>query len=331
MIVTRNLSGGIFNGTRGTILKLREGQDPIINIDGKTVPVLKARFYVYSPKQQKTLGCRTQYPLQLAFALTVHKAQGQTLKCVEVDCFSFFAPGQMGVAVGRCVNKEGLRVVNFNLKAAHLKHPDAVYAFYEEECEPFQDVEKCCKQIPVCPEESDSSHTEQDSDTSTSNEGLDSTSDLISENPIKGIQIVECPWNLQDFIHENVDSNFLSHIPSHIYDEQNEEMNDHLTTLYSTVVKVISKNPQSPQQWVDTYRNLNMFLDSDYHEQLCQKLFHSKPINPYQNKFSTKLVLWLMSQIISEKASDIIKQQQQTFEDSSTSANQILQKGNSDI
>lgn len=38
----------------------------------------------------------------------------------------------MGVAVGRCVNKEGSSVVN--LKAAQLKkHTDAVYAFYDEE------------------------------------------------------------------------------------------------------------------------------------------------------------------------------------------------------
>lgn len=37
----------------------------------------------------------------------------------------------MGVAEGRCVNKEGSSVVN--LKAAQLKHTDAVYAFYDEE------------------------------------------------------------------------------------------------------------------------------------------------------------------------------------------------------
>jgi ATP-dependent exoDNAse (exonuclease V) alpha subunit len=60
----------------------------------------------------------------------VHKAQGQTLDCVEVDCYSFFAPGQMGVAVGRSVTKDGLRVVNFNLQDAKLKHPEEIYAFY---------------------------------------------------------------------------------------------------------------------------------------------------------------------------------------------------------
>lgn len=45
----------------------------------------------------------------------------------------------MGVAVGRCVNKEGSSVVN--LKAAQLKHTDAVYAFYDEQKEPTENLD----------------------------------------------------------------------------------------------------------------------------------------------------------------------------------------------
>lgn len=67
----------------------------------------------------------------LAFALTVHRAQGQTLDFVEVDCYSFFAPGQMGVAVGRATTISGLRIVNFNKQAAYKRHSDIVYEFYE--------------------------------------------------------------------------------------------------------------------------------------------------------------------------------------------------------
>lgn len=119
----------------------------MINIDGKTVSVPKFQFEVYSPQLQKSLSCRTQYSIQLAFALTVQKAQRQNLQCVEADCYSFFAPGQMGVAVGRCENKEGLRVVNFILKAFQLKHPDAVYAFYDEEQREPTAILDCCHQV----------------------------------------------------------------------------------------------------------------------------------------------------------------------------------------
>jgi hypothetical protein len=56
--------------------------------------------------------------------------QGQTLQYVDIDCYSFFAAGQMGVAVGRVQPKAGLRVKNFNKGAATLKHPSCVYDFY---------------------------------------------------------------------------------------------------------------------------------------------------------------------------------------------------------
>ena len=146
-MLTRNIGNGVFNGTRGIVHMVQENKDPLININGNIISVQRFLFDIYHPQQQKTLARRSQYPLQLAFALTVHKAQGQTLDCVEVDCYSFFAPGQMGVAVGRSVTKDGLRVVNFNLQAAKLKHPEEVYAFYAEDFnEPLENLE-CCKQI----------------------------------------------------------------------------------------------------------------------------------------------------------------------------------------
>lgn len=46
--------------------------------------------------------------------------------------FFFFlvAPCQIGLAVGRSVTKDGLRILNFKLQAASLKHPEEVYDFY---------------------------------------------------------------------------------------------------------------------------------------------------------------------------------------------------------
>lgn len=77
-------------------------------------------------------------------------------------------------------------------------------------------------------------------------------------------------------------------------------------------MKVLSKNPE---KWVDGYRKLK-FLVSEYHRNLCGKLFHSKLINRNQNKFSTELVFWLMDREIAKKTKNIIKHQQQAFEES---------------
>ena len=79
--------------------------------------------------------------------MTVHRSQGQTLDNVEVDCASFFAPGQMGVAIGRAVCKNGLRVLNFNSVAANLKHSPLVYNFYERNSVPPRPDRSCCTQV----------------------------------------------------------------------------------------------------------------------------------------------------------------------------------------
>ena len=130
VILIRNLHSGLFNGTRGKVHALEQNIPPIIYFKGRLIVAEKCRFEVYDPKSKSILAVRNQYPLKLAFGLTVHRAQGQTLDKVEVDCFSFFAPGQMGVAVDRAVSIEGLRIINYNSAAAHLKHPQSVYDFY---------------------------------------------------------------------------------------------------------------------------------------------------------------------------------------------------------
>ncbi len=59
--------------------------------------------------EQKETGSYTQYPLMLAWAVTIHKSQGKTLENVIIDLGrGAFAPGQVYVALSRCKSYENL-------------------------------------------------------------------------------------------------------------------------------------------------------------------------------------------------------------------------------
>lgn len=72
---------------------------------------------------------RTQLPLILAWALSIHKAQGQTLERVKIDLKKIFEKGQAYVALSRAVSQEGLEVHNFD-KSKVMAHP-RVAQFYD--------------------------------------------------------------------------------------------------------------------------------------------------------------------------------------------------------
>ncbi len=106
-----------FNGKIGTVTEISEEKIFVVCKDEeKAIEVSRygwknIRYTLNASSRQveeEELGSFTQYPLRLAWAITIHKSQGLTFEKAIIDAGEAFAPGQVYVALSRCTNLDGL-------------------------------------------------------------------------------------------------------------------------------------------------------------------------------------------------------------------------------
>jgi hypothetical protein len=104
-----------YNGKIGVIRSLTK-EKIIVDCDGTEIEVGKetwenSRYTLNRADgklEQETLGTFTQYPLRLAWAITIHKSQGLTFEKVMIDAGLAFSSGQVYVALSRCTSLDGI-------------------------------------------------------------------------------------------------------------------------------------------------------------------------------------------------------------------------------
>jgi hypothetical protein len=89
--------------------------------------------------KEEELGTFTQYPLKLAWAITIHKSQGLTFERAIIDAKSAFAHGQVYVALSRCTSFEGI-VLMSKIGSSSVK-TDSVVQRYSAKAEKEEPTE----------------------------------------------------------------------------------------------------------------------------------------------------------------------------------------------
>jgi len=99
-------------------------------VAGPRIELVEREDFVPEGASQESAASRSQFPLLLSWALSIHKSQGQTLDRVKVDLSRTFERGQVYVALSRAVSKDKLEIVNF--KREKIQSSGVVKAFYSQ-------------------------------------------------------------------------------------------------------------------------------------------------------------------------------------------------------
>ena len=130
-MLLRNLGGKLFNGLRGFVKDMRDDEIVIYFEDiNETHTIKRHNFTIYDKKKNINAAERYQFPIQLAYGITIHKSQGMTLDKVIVHCEEIFQAGQLSVAIGRATSVNGLQLKGYR-KGLCIAPDNCIHQFYD--------------------------------------------------------------------------------------------------------------------------------------------------------------------------------------------------------
>lgn len=128
MIRQNDPMGRWVNGTTGHIRRIQPQKLQIELLNGRHVEIEKSSFSLLDADGDP-VATLTNFPVNLAWASTIHKAQGATLDRMAVDLSRLWEPGQAYVALSRLTTGAELRIARWD--AGSIRTDERVRAFYE--------------------------------------------------------------------------------------------------------------------------------------------------------------------------------------------------------
>jgi len=113
-----------YNGKTGTVSDMEEntvtvscktenGESQLIKLRRETWKNIRYRYDPQSRQlEEEEIGSFSQFPLRLAWAITIHKSQGLSFDAIIMDAAEAFAAGQVYVGLSRCRSLEGITLIS---------------------------------------------------------------------------------------------------------------------------------------------------------------------------------------------------------------------------
>lgn len=128
LLANLDVENGLANGSRGVVIGFCNDM-PIVRFMNGIERIIDYHSWDIEEGNKKVLTI-SQIPLQIAYALTIHKGQGSTLDYASVDLRNLFTYGQGYVALSRVKKLEGLSIIGIDF--AKIKANPKVIDFYKK-------------------------------------------------------------------------------------------------------------------------------------------------------------------------------------------------------
>lgn len=127
MLLQNDVKQRWVNGTLAHVVDFADARLTVELFNGKTVEIERTTFSLLDAEGQ-ILAAVVNFPVQLAYAMTIHKSQGATLDSLYVDLRKLWEPGQAYVALSRLKSQQGLYLCGWD--KGSIRVSDQVKSFY---------------------------------------------------------------------------------------------------------------------------------------------------------------------------------------------------------